>query len=380
MTAAERFVATSVLSGLLVVAAAAVASAQSLPLKRPNLNPITVACPTFQAPAAPVRQQVDEANRLATLAQESALEGDHRNARDLFSQAAALNPRDATLAYRLGREYEEMQQPQDAVRQYCRYLSLAPTAPDAPQLSQRVGHLLTPADMTRGNAVVAAFHTGVTEFDSQDWTGAIASFGDAAKQDTALSAAVYNRALASDRDGDAAAAIRDYSKYVQMEPEASDAPAVRGRVNGLRSSIPSTGTAFALGLIPGGGQFYTHQPVLGVAVVLAVAGGVAFAAHSQSVTRDTMYQDPFGRLYPGTYTQTQHPDLAVGAAAAGGVLLLGAIEAALVAHSRSANVSASGDARSALLPHVGPVLVDLPTFVRGPDGLRWQLPLRIAVR
>jgi tetratricopeptide (TPR) repeat protein len=357
--------------------------AQSLPLKRPNVSAVGVACPVFQAPPAPVRQQIDEANRLATLGQESSLEGDHRAARDMLSQAVVLNPRDATLAYRLGREYEELAQTDDAVRQYCRYLSLAPNAGDAPQIGTRLAHLLSPPVIAKGNDVVTAFHTGLTDFDARDWSGAVAAFGLVVSQDSALSAAVYNRGLAHDRDDDPAAAVRDYSRYLQLEPQASDAVAVRARVDALRSGIPSAGTAFALGLLPGGGQFYTGQPVLGAVVIAGVAGSVALAVQSRTITRDTTYIGPFGGTYPGTYTQTQHPNLVVGAAAGGGILLFGAIEAAIVAHGRGAGLSeAAGPAgtRSALLPHLGPVMVDLPTLARAPDGLRWQFPLRVEFR
>ncbi len=354
--------------------------AQPLPLKRPALTPVAVACPVFPTPPAPVRQQVDEANRLATLGQESSLEGDHRAARDLFSQAATLNPREASLAYRLGREYEASGQREEAVRQYCRYLSLAPNASDAAQVSAQVAHLLAPDAVARGNDVVVAFRGGVVDFDARDYNGAVTAFTKAA-QDSALTDAIYNRALAHDRNGEAAAAIRDYSTYLRLDPQAPDAAAVRGRVDALRSGIPSPGTAFALGLLPGGGQFYTKQPVLGVVVIAGVAGGVALALHTTMVTRDTLYPAPYGGFYPGTYTQTEHPNLAIGAGVAGGVLLLGAIEAALVAHSRSADLSgADADARAALLPRLGPVSVELPSLLRTSQGLSWQFPLRIAVR
>jgi tetratricopeptide (TPR) repeat protein len=354
---------------------------QPLPLKRPALTPVAVACPVFPTPPPPVRQQVDEANRLATLGQESSLEGDHRAARDRFNQAATLNPREASLAYRLGREYEALGQREDAVRQYCRYLSLAPNASDAAQVSAQVSHLLAPDAVARGNDVVVAFRGGVTDFDARDYDGAVTAFTKAA-QDSALTDAIYNRALAHDRNGEAAAAIRDYTAYLRLDPQASDAAAVRGRIDALRSGIPSPGTAFALGLLPGGGQFYTRQPVLGVAVIAGVGAGVALALHTTTVTRDTTYTAPFGGTYPGTYTQTEHPNLALGAGVAGGVLLFGAIEAALVAHSRGADFTeASADAtRAALLPHVGPVVVQLPTLLRSSQGLSWQFPLRIAVR
>jgi hypothetical protein len=147
----------------------------------------------------------------------------------------------------------------------------------------------------------------------------------------------------------------------------------------LRHGIPSATTAFFLGLLPGGGQFYTKQPVLGAVVLAGAAGGVVLAIQSRTVTRDTTFSGPFGGTYPGTYTQTQHPNLVLGAAVAGGVTLFGAIEAAIVAHGRSAglddgNRSAPG---TAFLPHVGPVTLELPTVMAAADGLRLALPLHL---
>lgn len=369
---------TLVLTGL-----SRIAEAQSLPLKRPALTPVAVACPVFPVPAPPVREQVDEANRLATLGQESSLEGDHRAARDLFSQAAGLDPKEASLAYRLGREDEELGQRQEAVHEYCRYLSLAPGASDAAQVTGRIVQLLPANVMAHGNEVVSAFQGGVVAFDSRDWRDAITAFTKAGEQDTSLTAAVYDRAVAHDQNGDAAAAIQDYSSYLRRDPLASDTDQVRARVDALRSSIPSPGAAFALGILPGGGQFYTSQPILGVVVAAGVAGGVVLALQKKTVTRDTMYPDPFGNgTYPGTYTQTQHPNIAIGAGVAGGVLLLGALEAEIVAHGRNGS-AASADAtanRSAFLPHVGPMTVELPTLTRASTGLQWQWPLRITVQ
>lgn len=370
-------------AALLLTALSAAAGAQSLPLKRPTLTPVTVACPVFPAPATPVREQVNEANRLATLGQESSLEGDHRAAHDLFSQAAGLDPREASLAYRLGREDEELGQRQDAVHEYCRYLSLAPGASDAAQINGRVVRLLPANVMARGDDVVSAFQSGLAAFNGRDWRGAITAFTTAGVQDTALTAAVYDRGLAHDLNGDAAAAIQDYSSYLRRDPLASDADQVRARVDALRSSIPRPGTAFAVGLLPGGGQFYTGQPILGVVVIAGVAGGVALALQSRTVTRDTLYPDPFGNgTYPGTYKQTQHPDVAIGAGVAGGVLLLGALEAELVAHGRNSGLGAADTSasRSAFLPHVGPMTVELPTLVRGSTGLQWRWPLRITIQ
>ncbi|MFI5250653.1 MAG: hypothetical protein ACHQTF_11820 [Gemmatimonadales bacterium] len=357
-------------------------SGQELPLKRPKLTPITIACPAIPVPPPTAQQVVEEANRLATLGQESSIEGDHRAARDQFKQAATLDPRDASLAYRLGREYEDLQQRDLAVHEYCRYLSLVPTATDAGQISDRIAKLLPPGTLAHGNAVVTQFKLAVATYDARNFGIAAEQFDSVSAAAPSLSAAAYDGGLAHDQDGNASAAIHDYSHYLQLEPNASDVPAVRARMQQMRHGVPSATTAFFLGLVPGGGQFYTKQPVLGVVVLAGAAGGVFLAVQSKTVTRDTTFQGPFGGTYPGTYTQTQHPNLALGIGVAAGVTLLGAIEAAVVAHGRGAGMDDAGDAgrggtRTALLPHVGPVTLELPTVMAASDGLRLALPLHV---
>jgi hypothetical protein len=149
------------LATLIAAAAPAALSAQALPLKREPPAPTATVCPVFPAPPAPVHEQVEESNRLSTLAREQSLEGDHRAARDLFRQAEQLNQADPNLAYRLGREEEEGGDTTGAVHQYCRYLALAPTAGDVPAVVDRLSRLVPPATITRGDSVSARFRAGV---------------------------------------------------------------------------------------------------------------------------------------------------------------------------------------------------------------------------
>ncbi|GEM_PF-1419473 len=373
----------AIASGSVSGALTGAAGAQELALKRPPLTAVTVSCPTLPVVPAPVQQQVDEANRLATLGQEAALEGDHASARNLFGQAAQLDPRDPRFAYRLGREDEELHLQSDAIREYCRYLSLAPSASDAADISDRLTRLLPAATMAHAAVIVRQFRAGITHYDARDWPGAIAAFGQVVTAGPPLAAAVYDRALAYDANGDRAAAIRDFDRYLQLAAQAPDAPAVRNRVDALRREIPSATTAALLGILPGGGQFYTHQPLLGAAVVAAVAGGAVLAAHSRTVTRDTMFPGPFGGTYPGTYTQRQHPDVAAGVGIAAGAIVLGAIEAAIVAHGRSAGLSSADTtsvARSAFLPHAGPFDAELPALAQDGTGLRLSWGIRVSLR
>lgn len=331
----------------LTVAAAGPLAAQDLPLKR-ALPPATiVGCPAFTAPATPVRAQLEESNRLATLGAEAALEGDHKSARDLFQQAAQLNQVDASLAYRLGREDEEMTDKGAAIREYCRYLFLSPGAGDASQIRDKLASLMPSDLLARGTTMVERFRAGLQSFDQSDWGAADQAFGDVVAAAPGFAAGFYDRALARAHQHRQAAAIRDFDQYLLLTPNAGDREAVRERQLALRHELPSATTAFFVGLIPGGGQYYTRQPLLGVVVTAAAAGAIAWGVQSQTVTKTATFIDGNGNPYTQTYQATEHKNLAAGIGAAAGVTLLGAIQAALVAHGRSSNVPPLSDTTAA---------------------------------
>ena len=127
----------------------------------------------------------------------------------------------------------------DALRQYCRYLALAPNGPDAPQVTGRAAQLVPEAALTRGTELVEQFHTGVAHFDAKDWSTAVQSFGQVVAGAPALPPAIYNLAVSHDRQGNSPAAIRDYSRYLSLVPQAEDADSVRARMQTLRQAIPA---------------------------------------------------------------------------------------------------------------------------------------------
>ncbi len=350
--------------------------AQDLPLKR-ALPPATiVGCPAFNAPPTPVRAQIDESNRLNTLGSEAALEGDHKSARDLFQQAAQLNQVDASLAYRLGREDEAMADKGAAIREYCRYLYLSPDAGDANQIRDKLTALLPGPELSRGTTMVERFRAGVQSYDQSDWGTAVQAFSDVVAAAPGFAAGFYDRALARAHQHRQTAAIRDFDEYLQLTPNASDREAVRQRELALRHELPSATTAFWIGLIPGAGQYYTRQPFLGVVVTGAAAGAIVWGVQSQTVTKTATFTDANGHPYQQSYPATEHKNLAGGIAAAAGVTLLGAIQAAVVAHGRSSGLPPISDttgtpATSGALP-LRPIIV----ADRGQVGLGLGLSFR----
>jgi len=314
------------------LAVAAPLAAQELPLKRTLPAATVVACPAFTAPISPVRAQVDEANRLATLGAEAALEGDHKSARDLFQQAAQLNQGDASFAHRLGREDEEMGDKPAAIREYCRYLFLSPTASDAGQIRDKLTAILPRPDLSRGTTMVERFRAGVAAYDGSNWGDAVQGFSDVIAAAPGFAPAFYDRALALAHQHHQPAAIRDFDQYLRLTP-AGDSTAVRQRQLALRRELPSATAAFWLGLIPGAGQYYTRQPLLGVLVTGAAAGGVVWGVQSQTVTKTATFTDRNGHPYTQSYQTSEQKNLGAGIGVAAGVTLLAAIEAAIVAHN-----------------------------------------------
>jgi len=304
--------------------------AQELPLKRTAPAAIVIACPAFTAPIGPVRAQTDEANRMATLGAEAALEGDHKSARDLFLQAAQLNQGDASLAYRLGREDEEMGDKPDAVLEYCRYLFLSPTAGDAAQIRDKIAAIVPGPELARGTTIVERFRDGAQAYDRSDWGSAEQAFSDVIAAEPGFAPGFYDHALTLAHQHHQLAAIRDFDQYLRLMPAAGDSEAVSQRQLALRRELPSATAAFWLGLIPGGGQYYTRQPVLGVLVTGASAGAVVWGVRSQAVTKTATFTDRNGHPYTQNYQTTEQRNLGAGIGVAAGVTLLGAVEAVVV--------------------------------------------------
>jgi TM2 domain-containing membrane protein YozV len=122
---------------------------------------------------------------------------------------------------------------------------------------------------------------------------------------------------------------------------------------GADAPPPAPGTAFALGLIPGMGQFYTGRPAAGLTVLTLAAGSAATSL---------LYEEGKGR---GLFKE--------GFIAAGAVTAIGAIEAMIHARGRSASPGGLG-AGGAAAPEPGdPVLMGPMLVGGGPGGLSMQL-------
>lgn len=95
-------------------------------------------CPAATPVAAPNDSQRRAARELAQLGQQAAILGDRAAALDQLRRAAALDPRDPSLAYQLARASDASGAVADATREFCRLIALAPTTPEAAEARERV--------------------------------------------------------------------------------------------------------------------------------------------------------------------------------------------------------------------------------------------------
>ena len=100
------------------------------------------ACQRGPAPATPTAAQRAQAVAFEQRAAEAEFVGNVKAARDLHRQAARLDGTSEEIAYRLARAEEAVGDKAAAVKGYCRFLSLAPTAANAKDARARLSSLL----------------------------------------------------------------------------------------------------------------------------------------------------------------------------------------------------------------------------------------------
>jgi tetratricopeptide (TPR) repeat protein len=357
----------AVVAGLL---SAQITAAQGLALKRTVPAENTGPCPTPAPVAEMSPQQQAEANQLLSAANQAALLGDQRGAREYYRQVAALNPGDADVAYRLARIHEELGEREAAALEYCRFIYLAPDGPDAPEVRERITELLPPAGAGPQQAA-QSFRAGVAYFDQGRLREAQQAFSRALRHAPGWVELYFNRALVYEAQAEPRNALRDLEHYLALRPSAEDAAAVREQITALRNLVPSSTPAGALTrgiLVPGLGQFYTGRPVLGGLILSGAAIAVYAGFQEKEVVRTQAAVDPFGNPYTYPDTVVERPGVATGVALAAGISLLGAAEAYF--HAKRASLRRSGGSRSsAAAIAVTPVLA--------PQGGRWRLGLRL---
>lgn len=329
----RRLVVTlGILTGSVLVSAEVEAQ---LPPKRTLAATSTLPCPATAPNTVSARNDSPDVRRLMALGHEAAIVGDHRQARDVFVDAARLSPGDERIAYQLGRAYEELGEKPNAVREYCRFLALAPNASDAADVRTRITGLTASATgaPTPGEQAANTFRLGVTHLEQRRWRDASDAFGRVIQALPRAPEAYYDRAIALTALQERDAAVKDLEQYLALRPAAEDQAQVRAQIDALRRPTWSTSTALVTGLVlPGLGQAYTSRPWLGLGVA-AVAGTSLFLALQ---SKDEQEIRDYTVKIPGfpdivnidTVTVTKHPYYAAGLAAFTTLTIGAAFEAA----------------------------------------------------
>ena len=332
----RRRMAVAALATLLMSIAGRAQSAPASPtdaLKRelPAATPQPL-CPPSSVAKPPSDAERREARDLAMRGKQSAILGDRTSARDQLTRAAALDPTDADLAYQHARALEAAGAGVDAAAAYCRFLALAPAAPEAADVRERVAAFAPPPRSAVSDGALAQFRAALAAYDARDMPTSEAAFDSVTTLEPNWADVYYDRALTRLAQRHVAAAAGDFEQYLRLKPEADDRAAVVARLETLHRATLSPSRALSLGLVvPGGGQFYTGRPTRGLLTLGAFSLGIG-CAMQQRTTQTMITQnavDPWGNPYTfqsPRYT-TDRPCLVPGLLAAAAVAITSAYDA-----------------------------------------------------
>jgi len=347
--------ARSLLLALILVLPGAAGAQQSATARSALKRGLPVVASRPSCSPAPSPKPVAEAQRraareLAQNAQQSAILGDRVAARDQLRQAIALDPGNADLAYQSARVHESAGALDDAAREYCRFISLAPNAAESAEAREKIATLAASSQEKVSEKVLAPFHAGIADYEAGRLAQAEAQFTAAIALQPDWADAYYDRALTHSARGHRELAVKDLQQYHRYKPEADDRAAVVSRIESLSEGALSPRSALAYGLVfPGGGQLYTGRKLVGTAIIGVTAGIVAYTLKTgpmeesyQAVGKIPFTDSTY--LYTDTRTVLGRPYLKAGAAGLAAVMLASAFEASSYARSlnlREQRVSAA---------------------------------------
>ena len=326
----RRYIQHGVVATGLMLTVAASVHAQLAP-KRTLAATTPQGCAALVTPAGtPSTTAGDDTTtrRLIAAGQEASLQGEHTVARDAFAEAAKRSPNNADLAYYLGRAHEQLSATTDAVREYCRYLKLKPSARDADEVQGRIVRLVPRSQLALADEARANFSSGVALLERRQYIAADSMFGSIVAQLPNTPELYFNRALSRAARGERALAIEDFQKYFDLAGNPPDRAAINTAVAGLQDRVFGSGQALGSGLLlPGMGQMQTGRPVIGVSVLGAVAAALIWGMAEKQGFEVATFIDPFGNPYVDSLPRTTKPNLAIAGAAAGILWVGSAIEA-----------------------------------------------------
>ena len=335
----KKALTRAVLSTLLIAGTArAQRAAPREPLQR-SAPPVATGptCTTLSAAAVPTAERRRQAQDLAQRGQQAAILGDRTGARDLLRQAATLDPVNADLAYQLARAEESAGADTEAARAYCRFITLAPDAPEAADARTRLAQLMVSSRHADSARAASAFARGLAAYERGQLDSADVAFSAALALSPDWPSAYYDRAVVRTALGRRTDAASDFQQYLRLHPDAANRTRLSSRITSLQDAPLSPVRALAIGLvIPGGGQFYTGRNLRGALTLLGSGAALACGMRQSTSTEEVQQSatDPFGNPYTYTTTRrvTDRPCRTPGFTAAGVIAIVSAIDAYRFAH------------------------------------------------
>ena len=320
--------------GIIAISGVAEAQAQKNITFKRGAPPVRQrpACDPVPAPGSVTADARRKARDVAQNGRQAAILGDSSAALAQLKEASTIDPTDSDLAYELARAYESSGAGANAAKEYCRFLSLAPNAPEATEARNRVASLAPATQNSAPSPAVLILNDGVASFERGKAMEAEAKFAEAIKVEPTWADAYYDRGIARATIGDNQQAATDFEEYLRLRPSAEDRAEVVARIEALRRRPASAGQALGLGLlIPGGGEFYTRRPLRGALALVATSAAVGWSVQTTTSTKavERTGTDPFGNPYTYTTTQrtTDRPYLIPGLAVGGAIAIASALDA-----------------------------------------------------
>jgi hypothetical protein len=284
----------------------------------PRPRPVCGAIRPSETPSASNRDRAREASQRG---QQAALLGDAPSAIRALRDAATLDPTAADVAFQLAGVFETARDTINAVREYCRFLSLAPSSAEAKVVVDKIRILAPPKVEQVIDLPLAMFRSGIAAFRRGELSSADSAFSAAISMDTSWADAYYNRARVRLLRNDRQHAGADFAQYLRLNPGAIDRVEVANQLAalGLGRYSFSPGRTFAWGLfVPGAGEFYTHRSIRGTFTLIGVGASAAVAMMQKT---------------SATTRKSERPYLIPAAATGGALWLLSALDATIFAQS-----------------------------------------------
>jgi tetratricopeptide (TPR) repeat protein len=291
------------------------------------------------------------ADSLVAAATRAAILGNNAAASALFQEAAELDPSDPIIAYRLARALDEEGDEAAAVTEYCRFMALRPDSPEGAELRRRVAELRgTPLDLV-DESWHSDFQDGLAAYSEARFDLAAEAFSRVISVRPETPEALFNRAAALADAGRDEEAVRDFTGYLTLLPQAQDREEVLARMAALTRTEPFLAAEAPLrvpepigdpsrvlvqGLfVPGLAQHATGRTGLALAVLTGAGAAVYYGTRQETVVRTVGAYDPFGNFYEYETSSMERANQTAGFAAAVGISLVAAVEGYLFAQRRA---------------------------------------------